>query len=129
MFQITLLVHSVVVKLVPCLLITLLIPAIVRGMWLAKRRRQRLLRRGHGRTPTAVTVAAAAAVVPATCSNALLTGVTKPAEQSSVRPPNGTTTTAAAVAKPANKDTVSYYTVLAHACAISWLFLCDDVHA
>ncbi|XP_050703988.1 G-protein coupled receptor dmsr-1-like [Eriocheir sinensis] len=106
--EITLLVHSVVVKLVPCLLITLLIPAIVRGMWLAKRRRQRLLRRGHGRTPTAVTVAAAAAAVPATCPNALLTGVMKPAEQSNVRLPNGTTTTAGAVAKPAN-DTLQHH--------------------
>ncbi|KAK8380758.1 hypothetical protein O3P69_008001 [Scylla paramamosain] len=69
--EITLLVYSVVVKLVPCLLITLLIPAIIRGMWVAKNRRQRLLSRHHSCTPAAVTVAATAAA-PATCRGTLL---------------------------------------------------------
>lgn len=44
-FQINFLVYSVVVKLVPCLLLTVLMPAIIRGMWIAKRRRQRLVTR------------------------------------------------------------------------------------
>ncbi|XP_045109775.1 G-protein coupled receptor dmsr-1-like isoform X1 [Portunus trituberculatus] len=69
--EITLLVYSVVVKLVPCLLITLLIPAIIRGMWVAKNRRQRLLSRHHSCTPAAVTVVATAAA-PATCRGTLL---------------------------------------------------------
>nr|QNH74783.1 putative myosuppressin receptor V [Homarus americanus] len=41
--KINLLVFSVVVKLIPCVLLTLLLPAIIRGMWVAKRRRQRLV--------------------------------------------------------------------------------------
>ncbi|KAG0719824.1 Sex peptide receptor [Chionoecetes opilio] len=67
--EMTLLVYSVAVKLVPCLLITLLIPTIIHGMWVAKRRRQRLMKRSC--TPAAVTVAATAAA-PATCRAAMM---------------------------------------------------------
>lgn len=112
-FQITLLVYSVVVKLVPCLLITLLIPAIIRGMWVAKRHRQRLLLRGHNCTPTAVTVVTAATAVPATCQSTLLTGSTEVAQQNSVKLPNRTiNTTAEPTAKTTNRDTVSHFTSL-----------------
>nr|XP_053652621.1 G-protein coupled receptor dmsr-1-like [Cherax quadricarinatus] len=41
--KINFLVYSVLVKLVPCLLLTVLMPAIIRGMWVAKSRRQRLV--------------------------------------------------------------------------------------
>ncbi|XP_069177810.1 G-protein coupled receptor dmsr-1 [Procambarus clarkii] len=53
--KINLLVYSVLVKLVPCLLLAVLMPAIIRGMWMAKRRRQRLqeCRRPSGVVPAA----------------------------------------------------------------------------
>ncbi|XP_071527554.1 G-protein coupled receptor dmsr-1-like isoform X2 [Panulirus ornatus] len=57
--KINFLVYSVVVKLVPCLLLAVLLPAIIRGMWLAKSRRQQLM----GRKPSSVPAAAAAATI------------------------------------------------------------------
>ncbi|XP_066957837.1 G-protein coupled receptor dmsr-1-like [Macrobrachium rosenbergii] len=56
--KVNFLVYSVIVKLIPCLMLKLLMPAIIRGMWIAKRRRQRLTSRkppGNVMTTTLIT--------------------------------------------------------------------------
>ncbi|XP_068245098.1 G-protein coupled receptor dmsr-1-like [Palaemon carinicauda] len=57
--KVNFLVYSVLVKLVPCLLLKLLMPAIIRGMWMAKRRRQKLMNRKPSSNLTTTTVISA----------------------------------------------------------------------